>query len=174
MQCFNLHVTTLNYPPASEASREVENFDWRKKHTPTRILCQKFVCLSVCLSVCNKLWPQLSQDWLNRIGWKKIGTSMQNMFNYFLQICIQLLYSKQHDWVSKDITGLDKSCVVMNYPFILKLVFSHPSKSRPVVFWICQLNYFLQILQLTDHAAPPTPTPTPTHQTPNHSLPPPS
>ena len=35
-------------PPASEASREVENFDWRKKHTPTRILCQKFVCLSVC------------------------------------------------------------------------------------------------------------------------------
>ena len=41
------------YPPASEASREVENFDCRKKHPPTRILCQKFVCLSVCLSVCK-------------------------------------------------------------------------------------------------------------------------
>ena len=40
-----------HYPPASEASREVENFDWRKKHPPTRIWCQKFVTLSVCLSV---------------------------------------------------------------------------------------------------------------------------
>ena len=46
-----LVLTCLVYPPASEASREVENFDWRKKHTPTLILCQKFVCLSVCLSV---------------------------------------------------------------------------------------------------------------------------
>ena len=35
------------YPTASEASREVENFDWRKKHTLTRILCQNFVRLSV-------------------------------------------------------------------------------------------------------------------------------
>ena len=33
------------YPPASEASREVENFDWRKKHTYPYMV-SKF-CLSV-------------------------------------------------------------------------------------------------------------------------------
>jgi hypothetical protein len=36
--------------PASETSREVENFDWRKKHTPVRIWCQE-IHDSVCLSV---------------------------------------------------------------------------------------------------------------------------
>ena len=45
-------------PPVSKASREVENFDWRKKHTPTRMCCQNFVCLSVF----NKIQPKLSQD----------------------------------------------------------------------------------------------------------------
>ena len=50
------------YPPASEASREVENFDWRKKHTPTHILGQNFVTLSVC----HGIRPKLSQDWQNK------------------------------------------------------------------------------------------------------------
>ena len=46
-KCRVATIITGVYPPAREASREVENFDRRKKHTPTRILCQKFVCLSV-------------------------------------------------------------------------------------------------------------------------------
>ena len=36
------------YPPASEASREVENFDWTKNpHAPVYGV-KEFVCLSVC------------------------------------------------------------------------------------------------------------------------------
>ena len=44
-RCLRFSLPML-YPPASEASCEVENFDWRKKHPPTRIWCQYFVCLS--------------------------------------------------------------------------------------------------------------------------------
>ena len=54
--------TQNNYPPASEASREVAN-----PYTPVYGV-KEFVCLSVCY----KLWPQLSQDWLNRMGKKKL------------------------------------------------------------------------------------------------------
>jgi hypothetical protein len=50
--------------PASEASREVENFDWRKKHTPIHIWCQG-IRDSVCLSQNS---TQLSLEWLNRTG----------------------------------------------------------------------------------------------------------
>ena len=68
------------YPPASEASREVTNLTERKKSAYLCIWCQRIcVCLSVCLSVClfvclsfcEKVWFQLSQDWLNRMN-KKI------------------------------------------------------------------------------------------------------
>ena len=55
---FNTPCVTSFYPPASEASREVENFDWRKKHTPTRIWCQR-----IRDSVCHGIRPKLSQDW---------------------------------------------------------------------------------------------------------------
>ena len=40
------------YPPASKASREVANFNEKKKSTYPRIWCQR-ICLSVCLSVKN-------------------------------------------------------------------------------------------------------------------------
>ena len=47
---FNLF---LNYPPASEASREVANLTERKnKHSPVYGV-KESVCLSVCLSVCH-------------------------------------------------------------------------------------------------------------------------
>ena len=50
----------------SEASREVANLTERKNtHTPVYGV-KEFVCLSVC----DKLWPQISQDWQNRLGWK--------------------------------------------------------------------------------------------------------
>ena len=43
--------STKFYPPASEASREVENLTERKNpHTPVYGV-KEFVCLSVCLSV---------------------------------------------------------------------------------------------------------------------------
>ena len=48
-----LYSTSLS--PASEGSREVVNLTERKNpHTPV---------YGVCLSVSDKLWPQLSQDW---------------------------------------------------------------------------------------------------------------
>ena len=77
---FNLQFMYI-YPPASEASREVENFDWRK-NTPTRIWRQNFVCLSVC----PKIWPQLSQDWQNRMAWN----FFYNPFSQFLipNLCV--------------------------------------------------------------------------------------
>ena len=40
--------STPSYPPASEASREVENFDWKKIHMPPYMVSKN---LSVCLSV---------------------------------------------------------------------------------------------------------------------------
>ena len=62
--------TKAIYPPASEASREVENFDWKKNpHSP--VYCVKN--LSVCLSVTN-----FDPNYLRtgRIEWaeNKIGT----------------------------------------------------------------------------------------------------
>ena len=74
-------VLILIYPPASEASREVEYFDWRKKHTPTRILCQNFVTLSVC----HGIRPKLSQDWQNRMGWNFFYKSLSksHVSNFF-------------------------------------------------------------------------------------------
>jgi hypothetical protein len=50
--------------PASEASREVKNFDWRKNTHPSVYGVKEFVTLSVCYEI----RPQLSLDWLNRIG----------------------------------------------------------------------------------------------------------
>ena len=40
--------------PVSKASREVANLTWKKKSTHPHIWCQR-----ICLSVCNKFWPQL-------------------------------------------------------------------------------------------------------------------
>ena len=64
-------ISPVNLLPASKASREVSNLTWRKNpHTPVHGV-KEFVCLSVglsvCLSVCSEIWPQLSQDWQNRI-----------------------------------------------------------------------------------------------------------
>ena len=42
---------------------------WKKSTQPST-WCQR-----VCLSVCNKFWPQLSQDWQNRMGWNFLGMS---------------------------------------------------------------------------------------------------
>ena len=52
------------YPPMSEASREVANLTWKNPLTPVYGVKQ-----FVCLSVCSEIWPQLSQDWRNRISW---------------------------------------------------------------------------------------------------------
>ena len=52
-------------PPASKVSRELANFI---KKNPC-ILCLRFVCLSVCV----ELWPQISQDWPNRMVWNFLG-----------------------------------------------------------------------------------------------------
>ena len=47
---------TFNYHPASKPSKEVANFIERRKHPPTHLLCQKCVCLSVCISVRTFIW----------------------------------------------------------------------------------------------------------------------
>ena len=55
----NKFVIENKLSPASEASKEVENFDWRKKHTPICIWCQGIrhsVCLSVTKFDPNYLW----------------------------------------------------------------------------------------------------------------------
>ena len=55
-----------NYPPESKVSREVANLTERKNpHTLVYGVKEFFH-----LSVCDKLLPQLSQDWLNRMGQK--------------------------------------------------------------------------------------------------------
>ena len=69
-----------NNPPASKVSRVVENFDWRKKHTPTRILCQKFVCLSVCLSV-TKFNPNYLPRLAPFAGGMKFATQISPLLN---------------------------------------------------------------------------------------------
>ena len=58
-----LHIFILcnYYPPASKASSK---FNLKKKFTYTRIWCQR-----ICQSVCYKIWPQLSLDWQNWMGW---------------------------------------------------------------------------------------------------------
>ena len=54
-----LYVTGLS--PASEGSREVANLIERKNpHTPVYGV-KEFICLSVCLFVCNKFLPHLAQ-----------------------------------------------------------------------------------------------------------------
>ena len=62
------HVKMFN-PPGSEGSREVANLTWRKNHPPPHKWCQR-ICMSVRLSLCDEFWPQLSQDWWNRMGYK--------------------------------------------------------------------------------------------------------
>ena len=63
----HLILISSHYPPASKASREAANLTGRKNpHTPVHGV-KEFVCLFVC----DKLWPQLSQDWLNRKFWIK-------------------------------------------------------------------------------------------------------
>ena len=68
----------MHYPPASEASREVTNLIEEKIHTHSYVLSKNCVCLSVC----SKNRPQLSQYWWNR--WPEIflGISCQkSIFN---------------------------------------------------------------------------------------------
>ena len=57
-----------NYLLARRLSREVANLTERKKHPPNTIL------LMICLSVCHKLSPQLSQNWLKRMSLKILGS----------------------------------------------------------------------------------------------------
>ena len=43
--CYQFHLKqVVSYPPASEASRELENFNWRKKNTPTRLYWGRKIC----------------------------------------------------------------------------------------------------------------------------------
>ena len=71
------------YPHKSKASREVANLTERKNlHTPVYGV-KEFVSLSVCY----KLWPQLSQDWENRIGWYFLGdifAKISDLKNFYL------------------------------------------------------------------------------------------
>ena len=66
---YGLQICDPNYSPASKVSREVENLT-EKEYTHTCIWCQWI--MSVCLSVCNELWPFLSQDWVNKMGFLSI------------------------------------------------------------------------------------------------------
>ena len=51
--------------------------------------------LSVCLSVCFKLWPQLSQVWQNRTGRIFFTTSMQTLQSWkFLSVCFSFSCDK--------------------------------------------------------------------------------
>ena len=56
----------VNFPPASEASREVENLTERKKSTNPRIWCQR-ICLSVSkfdhnyLRTCKTEWAEMTE-----------------------------------------------------------------------------------------------------------------
>ena len=60
------------HPPASEASKGGSKFNWKKIHINPYMVSKN---LSVSLSVCYKLRPQLSWDWPNRTGWNFFRTS---------------------------------------------------------------------------------------------------
>ena len=47
--------------PSEPSEKGGSKFKLKKKSTHTRIWCQR-----ICLSVCSKIWPQLSQDWQNK------------------------------------------------------------------------------------------------------------
>ena len=55
------HLLEFNniYPPASQTSRELANLTERKNPHTTVLWCQR-ICLSIHLSVCYKIWPELS------------------------------------------------------------------------------------------------------------------
>ena len=65
-----LFLYLLNYPPASETKRKIENFIKRKITCPPLYNVKD---LSVCLSVCKALWPHLSYGWLNRMVENNLG-----------------------------------------------------------------------------------------------------
>ena len=67
------------YLPASRASRKVANLtEIKNLHTPVYGV-KEFACLSVRLSFCDKLWPQLSQDMKNEM-WKKNSCDFNLLF----------------------------------------------------------------------------------------------
>ena len=53
-RCYMKDQTKACYPPVREASKEMANFKKKKQHTHIScILCQRFVCLSVCHKICS-------------------------------------------------------------------------------------------------------------------------
>ena len=67
--------------PASKASKRGSKFNWKKKSTYHPRWYQR-----IFLSVCDKLWPQLSQDWQNRDGllYGLKGTQSNTLCSVFL------------------------------------------------------------------------------------------
>ena len=66
--------------PASKASREVENFDWRKKNTPIRIWCQGI--RHYIFAVGHKPPKNSYQDMHHSQGGMKFATQISPLLNY--------------------------------------------------------------------------------------------
>ena len=74
-----------NYSPASKVSRDVANLTERKNPHTLVYGVKEFVHLSVC----DKLFSQLSPDRLNRMGQKKFRTSMAKFHDSKFLICLK-------------------------------------------------------------------------------------
>ena len=80
-------------PPASKASMEVADLTERRNpHNPVYGV-KEFVCLSVCLSVCDELWPNYPMT-----GWTKWAKKCKNVAFldkpkklFFAKICCKFL-----------------------------------------------------------------------------------
>ena len=89
----------LSLSPGERREKGGNKFYWKKNTTCTCIWCQK-----ICLSVFYKLWPQLSQDWQNRMAWNFFRTSLAKWMFSKIFICPkrgrqgQGRGPKQHFW----------------------------------------------------------------------------
>ena len=61
------------FVPCEQSEQGGSKFNMKKKYTHTPVYGVKEF---VCLSVYRKIWPQLSQDWWNRIGWNFFRISL--------------------------------------------------------------------------------------------------
>ena len=75
--------------PSERSKKGGSNINWKKKSTYPRKKMSKN--LSVYLSVCYKLSPQLSTDWQNRLGWNFFRTSLAKLM-FSNNSCMQCFY----------------------------------------------------------------------------------
>ena len=136
-------------------SREVANLTERKNpHTPVYSVKE-----SVCLSGCYKLWPQLSQDLQNRMGWNFFGhlSMKSDLLTHWVLLfcCLISWWKKSFDWMLMFDLHLVKSTHLSCKAWIAELPTSILRKSQtlftkainnPKCFDLTIYGYLLQII----------------------------